>query len=330
MLRLPEFSFVSPASIDEAVAALAQHGAQAMVIAGGTDLVPNLKRRQFTAPVLIGLGGVDELRGVRGNRHEGLVIGAMTTLAEVAAHPEIRAGYAALAEAAERVASPIIRNSATLGGNLMVDTRCYWYNQSYEWRQAIGFCKKCDTNAPCRVAPSSPRCLAVSSSDTAPAVMALGARVRLAGPDGVREIPVAALYQDSGRQYLTKTPDELLTEIVLPPQAGWCSTYLKLRRRAAFDFPILGVAAALQAGADGRVAGARVALGAVASAPLGVDAAQSLVGQDLPLSADAVAAVAEAAYKLARPVDNTDLVIPYRKRMARIYTRRALEAVAGA
>jgi 4-hydroxybenzoyl-CoA reductase subunit beta len=214
----------------------------------------------------------------------------------------------------------------TLGGNVCVDTRCNYYNQSYEWRQAIGFCMKRDGDI-CLVAPGSPRCWAVSSSDTAPVLWSLGAQVRLVGPDGERAVPIAALYQDDGIRYLSKRVDEILTEIVLPPAEGWRSAYLKLRRRGAFDFPILGVAVAVRLEGD-VVREARIVLGAVASLPREAPAAAAvLVGHRL--TGEAIEAAATAAAGPARPLDNTDLTHPYRKKLTRIYVARALARVAG-
>jgi 4-hydroxybenzoyl-CoA reductase subunit beta len=214
----------------------------------------------------------------------------------------------------------------TIGGNVCVDTRCNYYNQSYEWRQAIGFCMKRDGDI-CLVAPGSPRCWAVSSSDTAPVLWSLGARIRLVGPEGERAVPIAALYRDDGIQYLTKRAEEILTEIVLPPAEGWRSVYLKLRRRGAFDFPILGVAAAVRLEGD-VVREARIVLGAVASLPREAPrAAAVLVGQRL--TGEVIEAAAETAAGPARPLDNTDLTHPYRKKVTRVYVARALARIAG-
>jgi 4-hydroxybenzoyl-CoA reductase subunit beta len=214
----------------------------------------------------------------------------------------------------------------TLGGNVCVDTRCNYYNQSYEWRKAVGFCMKKDGDI-CLVAPGSDRCWAVSSSDTAPALWSLGARVTLAGPAGERTMPIAALYHDDGIQYLSKRPDEIVTAITLPPVDGWRSAYLKLRRRGAFDFPVLGVAAAVRL--EGEVVReARVVLGAVASVPREAPrAAAVLVGQRL--TAETIEAAADAAAGPARPLDNTDLTHPYRKKVTRVYVARALARLAG-
>ena len=249
MMRLPPFTYLAPRTVADAARALAEHGPAAMPVAGGTDLYPNMKRRQFEPSVLVGLRGIREMRGVGGSAREGLRIGATTTLSAVAEHDEIVREFPALATAAGLVSSPQLRNMGTLGGNLCVDTRCNYYNQSYAWRKAIGFCMKKDGDI-CLVAPSSSRCWAVTSSDTAPVLWSLGARVRLVGAGGERTVPVESLYRDDGIEYLTRRPDEILAEILLAPADGWTSIYLKLRRRGSFDFPVLGVAIAVRMEGD--------------------------------------------------------------------------------
>jgi 4-hydroxybenzoyl-CoA reductase subunit beta len=326
MIRLPAFTYLAPRTLEHAVRAMAEAGPDGMLVAGGTDLYPNMKRRQFEPKTLVGLRAIATLRGVGGSPREGMRIGACTTLSAVATHPELARAYPGLATAAGLVSSPQLRNMGTLGGNVCVDTRCNYYNQSYEWRQAIGFCMKKDGDI-CLVAPGSPRCWAVSSSDTAPVLWSLGARVRLLGPAGERTVPMAALYRDDGIEYLAKRPDEIVTEILLPPADGWRSAYLKLRRRGSFDFPILGVAAALRLEGD-VVREARIVLGAVASLPREAPkAAALLIGQRLTTAT--IEAAAEAAAGPARPLDNTDLTHPYRKKVTRVYVARALARLAG-
>ncbi|HEX7592921.1 MAG TPA: FAD binding domain-containing protein, partial [Anaerolineae bacterium] len=244
--------------------------------------------------------------------------------------------YPALSTAASLVSSPQLRNAGTIGGNLCLDTRCNYYDQTYFWRRAIGFCmKKPGDPSPfgsaqggsgqaiCLVAPGGSRCWAISSTDCAPVVVALDARVRLVGPNGAREIPASALYRDDGMEYLTKAPNEILTEIVLPPANGLRSTYLKLRRRGSIDFPLLGVAAALRVAPSGIVEHARIVLGAIASQPVeATDAEKILIGQKL--TPDVIDAAAEAAYKPAKPMDNADGSYAWRKKMVRVYVARAL------
>jgi 4-hydroxybenzoyl-CoA reductase subunit beta len=326
MMRLPPFTYLAPRGVEEAARLLAEHGPAAMVVAGGTDLYPNMKRRQFEPTVLVGLRGIRDLGGVGGSAREGLVVGAGVSLTRVARHPEIAAHYPALARAAALVSTPQLRNMGTLGGNVCVDTRCNYYNQSYEWRRSIGFCLKKDGDV-CLVAPGSPRCWAVSSSDTAPVLWSLGADVTLVGPAGARRLPVAALYRDDGIDYLRKAADEIVTEIRLPPVDGWRATYWKLRRRGAFDFPVLGVAAAVRLEGD-VCREARIVLGAVASTPREApQAAACLVGERL--TPEVIARAADAAARPSKPLDNTDLVYHYRKRMTRVYVARALRELAG-
>ncbi len=301
----------------------AAHEGEAIYVAGGTDLFPNMKRRQVEPKYLIGLNGLGELRGLHNG--SGLTIGAGTTLAAISNHPITQSLYRALATAAGEVSTPQLRAMGTLGGNLCLDTRCNYYNQTYGWRKAINFCMKKDGEV-CWVAPGSPRCWAVSSTDCAPVVIALGGQLRLVGPRGARVIPARELYRDDGMDYLSKAPDEILSEIILPPGEGVRSVYLKLRRRGAFDFPILGVAAVLRFNPSGEVQDARIILGGIGSHPLEcAESARMLLGQKL--SPELMDAAAEAAWKPARPLDNTDLSNSYRKKMARVYVKRALESL---
>src|ERR1700716_689370 len=258
MLRLPRLSYLRPRSLDEA-SEMAASNPDAMFIAGGTDLVPNLKRRQFDVSTLISLNALPNGAAVDGDAKRGLTIRAGATLDELATHPALDGPYRALAQASGLVSTPQVRVMGTLGGNLLVDPRCNYYNQTYSWRKAVGFCMKKDGQI-CLVARSSPRCWAVSSSDSAPVALALNAQVTLHGVEGTRTIPAASLYKDDGIDYSTKRRDEVIMGMHLPPADGrMTSSYWKLRRRPAFDFPILGVAVAI-AWDDGVVREARGAL----------------------------------------------------------------------
>jgi 4-hydroxybenzoyl-CoA reductase subunit beta len=323
MLRLPRLRYLKPGSAREAAALAAELGPRAAFVAGGTDLYPNLKRRQFELDTLIGLTGLPELRRREsGSAH--LELGANLTLAEAAADLELIQTHPGYAQAAGLVSSPPLRNQGTIGGNLCVDTRCNYYNMTHEWRKSIGFCMKKDGDI-CLVAPGSPRCWAVSSSDTAPMAIALGATVILAGPDGERELPVAALYRDDGIDYLAKQPHEVLRSLRLPP-AGLRSAYVKLRRRGSIDFPIAGAAVALDL--DGEVVrSCRIVLSAVASHPVEAEAAGDfLAGKRL--DPETTTAAADLAAKPARPLDNADLTHFWRKRMVRVVVERALQLAA--
>jgi 4-hydroxybenzoyl-CoA reductase subunit beta len=323
MLRLPPFRYLAPRDVEQAVHMLAQEGEQAMLVAGGTDLYPNMKRRQFTPAVLIGLRAIQSLKGIAGSPEQGMRIGAGVTLSTLANHPLVQRYYAALATASGSVSTPQLRNMGTIGGNLLLDTRCNYYNQTEFWRHSIGYCMKKDGDV-CLVAPGSSRCWAISSADSAPVLVSLEAQVRLVSQRGERVLPVRELFRDDGMNPYTMEKDELLTEILLPPADGWRSTYLKLRRRGSFDFPILGVAAALRFNDDETVAGARLTLGAVASHPVEAnEAAAQLLHR--PLSRELIDTVAVSAARSAKPLDNADLTINYRKQVTPVFVRRALE-----
>ena len=344
MLRLPRFRFVSPPSIEEAIHIRTEHPATSMYVAGGTDVYPKMKRRQFQPEVVIAIGGLvrDDFRGGTlapladtlpsvaeegplplGPLPLGLRIGAGATLTEVAEHPKVREGYRALSIAAGLVSTPQLRNMGTIGGNVCLDTRCNWYDQSLFWRTAEGYRMKTHGDVVCRVATSSPRCLAVASADTVPALIALGAQINVVGPNGARTIDLAECYREDGINYLALEPGEIVTEIVLPPSDGWRSTYLKQRDRNSFDFPIAGVAAAVRMD-RGVVTDARVAITALGSRPVRVDAS-ALVGTKL--DDEAIGAVADATHKAARPMDNTSGTISQRKRAARVFADRALRSL---
>lgn len=327
MLRLPPFSFQAPRSLKEAASILAAEGPNAKLVAGGTDLWPKMKRRQMTPTTVIGLSQITELAEITGDPEHGLAIGSGVTLQALAEHPLLRHHYPAVAEAAAVIATPQLRNAGTIGGNLCVDTRCTYYDQTYPWRQAINFCLKKDGDT-CWVAPGSPKCLAVTSTDLAPVMLALRARLQLVGPEGERTIDAAALYNDDGTHYLAKRPDEIIKAIELPPAEEWRSTYLKLRRRPAFDFPVLGAAVALRQ-REGQIIDARIALGGVGSLPREAPDAAALLAGAAP-SQELYEQVAKLAAKPAKAMDNADLMPLYRKRMVPVFVRRALEALAPA
>ena len=324
MMRLPRFRYRAPRTIADAAAWLAEDPHGTMLIAGGTDVLPNMKRRQHTPATLIGLRGVRELSAIA-NGH-GLTIGAGVTLADLAADTRVRESYRGLWQAVSQIATPHLRAMGTLGGNLCLDTRCTYYDQSYEWRKSIEFCMKKDGKI-CWVATSSPRCLAVSSTDTAPMLIALGAEVTLTSSARERTIALTDLYANDGMHYLTKQRDEILTRVSLPDAREWRSAYWKLRRRGSFDFPVAAAAVALRLDGD-RVIDARVALGAVASRPLDAQrAALLLEGQDL--TDDLIGAAAAAAAEIGKPMDNTDYELVWRKQMIRSLVTYALKDIRG-
>jgi len=323
MMRLPKFRYVAPKKVADAVSMMTDFGPDAMFVAGGTDLYPNMKRRQQTPRTVISIARLDKLREVRGDGKSGIVIGASVSLTDLCNHPIVNRDYPFVANAARLISTPILRNMGTIGGNLLLDTRCNYYDQNYEWRKGINFCMKKDGEI-CWVAPSSPKCWAVQSSDLVPLMVAIGAKVKLISSRGERVLEARELYNNDGIQYLNKRSDELLTEIHLPPRNGLRAVYKKLRRRGSFDFPVLGVAAALNVEEDGSIRDAKLILGGVAPAPIEVsDAERALVGARL--DPEAIDAAADACYLKARPLDNTDFLMNWRKQMARPFVVRALE-----
>jgi 4-hydroxybenzoyl-CoA reductase subunit beta len=320
MMRLPKFRYYAPRTVREAVAIRADAGPESAFVAGGTDLYPNMKRRQQTPKVVIGISRIPALTRMRLDS-KGASIGSAVLLSEVENHRRVRRDYPALAGAIEAISTPPLRNMGTLGGNLLLDTRCNYYDQNYEWRKAIHFCLKKDGDI-CWVAPGSPTCLAVQSADSVPILIALKARAVLESASGRREVAVEDLYRNDGIAYLTKRPEELLTEILLDRPDGWRGSYRKLRRRGAFDFPVLCVGAAVRREA-GRVAEARLVLGGVASAPVRLTASESLL-LGRPLDAEAIGAASEAAAGPSRPMDNTDFSVVWRKQMTRRFVAAAL------
>ncbi len=320
MMRLPKFRYHAPRTVREAVRIKADAGPDSAYVAGGTDLYPNMKRRQQTPGVVIGLSRIRSLQRLRFGP-ESMSIGSAAVLSRIENDRRVRRAYPALARAIAEISTPPLRNMGTLGGNLLLDTRCNYYDQNLEWRQAIHFCMKKDGDV-CWVAPGSPRCLAVQSADSVPILIAFNARAVLASPGGERELPVEDLYRNDGIAYLTKRPEELLTEIRLGNLDGWRSNYKKLRRRGAFDFPVLSIGAAVRLEAD-RVREARLVLGGVASAPIRLTASEEIL-RNRALDDDAVGAASEAAAAVSRPMDNTDFSFLWRKDMTRKYVAAAL------
>lgn len=325
MLRLPPVTASFPRTVEEALAQKAEHGPAAAYVAGGTDLYPNMKRRVQTPAHLIDIRKIPALRRLEALTDGSLMVGASVTLTELIRSETVRQGWPVISEAATTISTPLLQNMGTVGGNLLLDTRCNYYDQGYEWRKAINFCMKKD-GAICWVAPSSPRCWAVQSSDLVPVMIALDAGIRFEGPDGARTVRARELYLNDGIDYLAKQPDELLISVDVPPLGGARANYQKLRRRGSFDFPVLGVAAWVRTNGENSVSDARIVIGAVGSAPVVSDeAAASLVGQEL--SDETIDQAARIAARPAKPLDNTDFTIGWRKDMVPVYVRRALQSL---
>jgi 4-hydroxybenzoyl-CoA reductase subunit beta len=329
-LSLPEFKLLRPRSLDEAVGYLAKYAnssARLRIVAGGTDLIPSMRQKLFEPEYVLDLRHVAELQGTREQKGSGVEIGALTSLTAVEYSDLLRRRYSVLTEAAATVASPVLRNMGTIGGNICLDTRCLWYNQSLTWRKGCGFCIKKDGDL-CHVAPGGTKCWAAFSGDTPAALLCLSADVEIVSPRGSRRIPLREFYTGLGDDYRKLQPDELLTRVFLPEAAAdYRGVYRKLRIRGSIDYPLAGVAVVVKR-SNGHVSDARVAITAVNPAPLLVKgASEALNGKAVD---DAVAdAVGVLAAKTARPLTTSALTPEYRREMIRVFTKRAVLAAAG-
>jgi 4-hydroxybenzoyl-CoA reductase subunit beta len=326
MLRLNRFAHLRPASLAEAIELAAKHGPEAMLMAGGTDLLVNIKQRVATPKYVIGIRHLPELQGITSGPDGWITVGAAVTLRRLEHDPLIVTTCPSLANAASLVSVPQVRAVGTLGGNVCLDVRCNYYNQSYEWRKGIGFCMKRDSEI-CRVAPGGDRCWAVASADTVPVLIALRAEATVAGPGDTRRVSLERLYQDDGLLPMTLQPGEIVSAVHVPPAGGYQCAYQKFRIRHSFDFPLVGVAAAIRNDAH-RVQDARVVLTAVTARPERAPGAESaLVGK--PLDDVSISEAGQAVFRQAKPMDNTAGTIFHRKRMARVLLERALREIAG-
>ncbi|MGC2450567.1 MAG: FAD binding domain-containing protein [Candidatus Sulfotelmatobacter sp.] len=325
-MSLPQFKLLRPQTLDEALDGLAKNAGNIRVLAGGTDLIPSMRQKLFEPDFVLDLRGVSALRGIKPLNHAGVEIGALTTVRAIERSDFLRQHYPVLAEAAATVASPVLRNMGTIGGNICLDTRCLWYNQSLTWRKGCGFCIKKDGNI-CHVAPGGTKCWAVFSGDTPPALLCLNAEVEIAGPQGVRRIPLSDFYTGLGDSYRKLQPDELLTRIFLPTSsAGYSGVYRKLRVRGSIDYPLAGVAVVMKR-SNGHVSDARIGITAVNPAPLLVKGASDmLAGKSLDESL--AEAVGDLAARTAKPLTTSALTPEYRREMIRVFTKRAVLAAA--
>jgi 4-hydroxybenzoyl-CoA reductase subunit beta len=324
-VSLPEFQLLRPRTLDEAVGLMAKHEG-VKVAGGGTDLLPSMKQKLFNPAYVLDLRGVAELRGIREVPGDGVTIGALTALSTLERSPIIRREFPVLYEAIKTVASPVLRNMGTIGGNICLDTRCLWYNQSLLWRKSCGFCLKKDGDL-CHVAPGGKFCWAAFSGDTPPALLCLGAELEIAGPAGLRRVPLSEFYVNDGIVRLHLKPDELVARVHLPESSiGWRGSYQKLRVRGSIDYPLAGVAVALKMHA-GRIADARMAITAVNPAPLLlVDADAQLVGAEL--SQELAERIGDMAARTAKPLTTSALTPEYRREMVRVFAKRAVLAAA--
>jgi 4-hydroxybenzoyl-CoA reductase subunit beta len=328
MLRLPRFSACSPETIEDVVAALGQPGAR--LVAGGTDILPNLKHRLDTPPVLVSLRRVGALRSIERDDDAGVLrIGAGVTLTELSLDPTVREMFPSLARAAGIVASPLIRNMGTLGGNINLDTRCRYVNQTQFWRSAIGGCLKSEGDV-CHVVPKGRNCVAAMSSDCVPVLISLDARIALVGAGGHRELPLADYFHADGIRHTTREDDEVTTTVLVPLPTGPRRThYAKWTVRKSIDFPLVSVALRMDVsdeGPGGLIEDIKVVVGVLGAKPREVTRLSDVVGR--PLSDPAVPGlVADRVHAQCKPLENVPYEAAYRRRMIRVFTRRAVEAM---
>ena len=320
-MSLPAFKLLRPRSIPEAIDFLTKY-AEVRIIAGGTDLIPSMRQRLFEPEYVLDVRHIGELRGITPQGDKGVSIGALTTLSAIEHSKFLREQYPVLSEAAATVASPVIRNMGTIGGNICLDTRCLWYNQSLTWRKACGYCIKKDGDL-CHVAPGGTKCWAVFSGDTPPALLCLNAVIEIAGPSGLRRMPLSDFYTGLGDSYRALKPNELLTRIFLPAEsAGYRGVYRKLRIRGSIDYPLAGVAVALKR-ENGHVKQGRVAITAVNPAPMLVrGASQALEGRSVDETL--AESIGDLAAKTSKPLTTSALTPEYRREMIRVFAKRAL------
>jgi 4-hydroxybenzoyl-CoA reductase subunit beta len=323
-LSLPQFKLLQPSSLPEAIGFLTKHPDNIRVLAGGTDLIPSMRQKLFEPEHVLDLRGIAEMRGINPQEQGGVEIGALTSLRSIEKSEFLRRHYSVLTEAAATVASPVLRNMGTIGGNICLDTRCLWYNQSLTWRKGCGFCIKKDGDL-CHVAPGGTKCWAAFSGDTPPALLCLDAEIEIVGPKGAQRIPLREFYTGLGDSYRKLQPNELVTRVFLPAaSANYRGVYRKLRVRGSIDYPLAGVAVVMKR-SNGHVADARIAITAVNPAPTLVNgASEMLAGKALN---EALAeAVGDLAARTAKPLTTSALTPEYRREMIRVFTKRAVLA----
>ena len=327
-MSLPQFKLLRPRTLDEALDGLAKHAGNIRVLAGGTDLIPSMRQKLFEPDFVLDLRGIRALRGIRSVNDGGVEIGALTTIRAIERSEYLSQQYPVLTEAAATVASPVLRNMGTIGGNICLDTRCLWYNQSLTWRKGCGFCIKKDGDI-CHVAPGGTKCWAAFSGDTPPALLCLNAEIEIVSTQGTRRIALSDFYTGIGDNYRKLQPNELLTRIFLPASsAGFNGVYRKLRVRGSIDYPLAGVAVVMKR-SNGHVSDARIGITAVNPAPLLVKGARELLAGNAIDEALAEAA-GDLAAKVCKPLTTSALTPEYRREMIRVFTKRAVLAAARA
>lgn len=324
-MSLPQFKLLRPRSVADTMEFRGKYS-NVRVLAGGTDLIPSMRQKLFEPEYVLDLRRVDELRGIKPLPDGGAEIGALTTIRAIERSDFLRTHYPVLAEAASTVASPMLRNMGTIGGNICLDTRCLWYNQSLTWRKGCGFCIKKDGDL-CHVAPGGSKCWAAFSGDTPPALLCLNAEIEIVSPHGARRIPLADFYTGIGDNYRELQPNELVTRVFLPASSsGYRGVYRKLRVRGSIDYPLAGVAVVMKR-SNGHIADARIGITAVNPAPLLVKGAAELIAGK-SVDETLAEAAGDLAARVSKPLTTSALTPEYRREMIRVFTKRAVLAAA--
>ncbi len=322
-MKLPEFDLVQPQSLQEACSILGRRDRKAAILAGGTALMVALRYRLSKPSVVIDLKGLTTLDYVGRNESGGLAIGSMVTLETLEKSPLVLNEYASLAQAVQLVAIPHIRHKATIGGNLCLDTRCIYYNQSEFWRSGQEACFKLGGEI-CHAVEKGRHCQAVYQGDLGPVLLGLGAEVKIVSANGEKIIPLAEFFTGRGEKPNVLKPDEILVEVRIPPSghgAAW--VYEKLRVREGMDFPMAGVAVMVKRNRSGAIEQAKLVLGAVGSSPTEVSNAARLLEGHKPTD-DLLQSVSREAVGRAQTVGNLAMNASYRKKMVGVLVKRAL------
>lgn len=328
MLRLHSYEYHRPTSLDEAIGLLSRHSGDVMPIAGGTDLVPNMKHQLFTPGHLVGLRSVSELKGIA--EVDGIIrVGAAESLADVASNPLVQEWLPSLASACADISGPQLRRMGTIGGNICLDTRCTYYNQTYFWRESLGFCLKKD-GEDCHVVRGGTRCVAAHSADAATALMTLDAELEIAGPEGVRQVPIDKFFTSDGVWNRRMNTEEILVAIRVPrPPADTRFSFQKLRIRESIDFPLINVAAACSLDADGRIGWLRMAASGMGSYPRKIGKIDDAARGSL-IDEKTIESIAHEAFRQCHPLDNITVDKDWRRAMVPVLVRRALEEMSSA
>lgn len=327
MLRLPRFQYLAPRSLEEALSLLKKQKEKVKVLAGGTDLLPSMKQRLFAPEYVLDLKRISGLNQIEEGSNGEVRIGALTTLSTLEQSLVIKKHFPGLSEAADSVAATQVKKMGTIGGNIGLETRCWYFNQSHFWRKSIEMCRKIGGEV-CHVVKGGKKCHAYFAADSVPVLIALGAQVTIRDSEGERECALQDIYTQDGKAPNSLKPEDLITQIIIPiPAVRSGNSYKKLRLRESIDFPLVGAAVQITMDRDSCENG-KIVLGAVGSGPIEVKAAEEIL-KGRQISEELIEEVGELAQKAAKPVANTATSPVYRRKMAGVLTKMALREALG-